>query len=165
MPLLLKFSVFAFLAIFLISFPVREMQAHQNVNDDDYKMTKADLKKYKMLSAMNWKTVNIEQDGRPININEISGEAYMYFYQMKETDKKTKKSKTVYKFKMEMEGSDRIFDIRIKGDSVQFIGVKGWNDFRIINLEKDRFSADQVMDGHVIRWNMTSMPKEDPKKK
>lgn len=160
MQFFVKFNFWLLIALFSCSTAFAQ-------NEAGYKMNKDDMKKVKALSANDWKTKDVERDGKPIDINAIAGEVTMFFYSMKETDKKTKKKSTVYKWKMDMGGQERMFDYHVKGDSIQFIGVRGWNDFKIISMEKDRLVVENVIDGHLMRWNMISKPKvkEEKKKK
>jgi hypothetical protein len=160
MQFFVKFNLLLILGLFISQVSVAQ-------NDAGYKMSKDDLKKVKALSVNDWKTKDLERDGKLIDINAIAGEAIMFFYTMKIKDKKTNKKSTVHKWKMDMGGQERIFDYQVKGDSIQFVGVKGWNDFKIINMEADRLVVENVIDGHVMRWNMLPRPKvkEEKKKK
>jgi len=160
MQFFVKFNLLLILGLFISQVSVAQ-------NDAGYKMSKDDLKKVKALSVNDWKTKDLERDGKLIDINSIAGEAIMFFYTMKIKDKKTNKKSTVHKWKMDMGGQERIFDYQVKGDSIQFVGVKGWNDFKIINMEADRLVVENVIDGHVMRWNMLPRPKvkEEKKKK
>ena len=141
MQLLIKFNFWLILALFTCQVSFAQ-------NEDGYKMSKDDMKKVKALSVNDWKTKNVERDGRPIDINAIAGEVTMFFFSMKETDKKTKKKRTVYKWKADFGGQERMFDYQVKGDSIQFIGVKGWNDFKIISMEKDRLVIENVIESY-----------------
>lgn len=136
----------------------------QSVHAQDRKMTKEEKKKMKILKKIVWQTRDgsgIEENGRPIDFNSITGAAYMHFYVMKEKQKDSKRKKKVNKWKMEIAGQERVFNYEIKGDSIVFEKVKGWNDMRIITLEKDRLVVDQLKDGSIIRWNMVPKKKEE----
>jgi hypothetical protein len=154
MQKIIKFSLFTLL---LLAF---SLQSHAQ----DRKMTKEEKKTMKTLKKTVWQTRDgsgIEKDGRPIDFNNITGAAYMHFYDMKEKQKGSKRKVKVNKWKMEIGGQERVFNYTIKGDSIAFDGVKGWNDMRIITLEKDRLTVDQLSDGSIIRWNMVPKKKED----
>lgn len=158
MQKIIKLNFLLFTAILLVCSSMQSVQAQ------DHKMTKEEKKKMKTLQKTVWQTRDgsgIEKDGRIIDFNSITGAAYMHFYVMKEKQKDTKRKKKVNKWKMEIGGQERIFNYEIKGDSIAFEEVKGWNDMRIITLEKDRLVVDQLKDGSIIRWNMIPKTKED----
>ncbi len=150
MQKLIKFPLLAILFLFSSSIAFAQ---------EEYRMNKKEKKTMKKLMRIDWQTKNIEQDGKFIDFNSIAGPAYLYFYIMKEKQKDKRKKLKVNKWKMEISGQDRIFNYHIKGDSIVFEGLKGWNDMRIIILEKDRLVMDQLNDGSIIRWNM--VPKEE----
>ena len=102
-----------------------------------------------------WQVKSIEQNGRTIDIEKIAGETFMEFYTFEKKDKEGKKIVT-YKYKMEMGGSDRMFDFKLVNDSIQFQKVKGWNDMKIIDLNRaaQKLIVQQHMDGNLIFWNM-----------
>ncbi len=111
-----------------------------------------------------WQIKTIEKGGRTIDINAIAGETFMEFTKSEKKDKDGKKL-VKYRFRMEMGGSDRVFDYKIEGDSVKFVGVKGWNDMHIIALDKEQIKLDQIVDGDMIRWNGYPRPDIDKQKK
>ena len=76
-----------------------------------------------------------------------------------------KKPKTVYKFRMEMGGQDRIFDFKVANDSVKFISVKNWNDMKIVSYSKELTKLDQIVDVDIIRYNLYPRPDLDAAKK
>jgi hypothetical protein len=111
-----------------------------------------------------WEIKTIEKGGRTIDMRSIAGECYMDFSKniKKSEDKKTK---TTYKFRMEMGGQDRIFDYRVMNDSVKFVQVKNWNDMKIVSFGKEETKLDQIVDGDIIRYNLYPRPDLDAAKK
>lgn len=123
-----------------------------------------------------WECKKLQKDGREINIKGIAGIVTMNFKIRKEkktekftdakgNEKKKKVMEIINVFKMEMGGNDRIFNYNIKNDSVQFIGVNGWNDYRIVRIEKDEMVLEHNLDNSIYRWTMIPEPKEKTKKK
>lgn len=106
-----------------------------------------------------WEVKTLEKGGRIINITEIAGETFMEFYRFQKKEKDGK-IKVTYKYRMEMGGSDRMFDFKLVGDSVQFQQVKGWNDMKISSLDKitGELVLDQAIDGDIISWALTLRP-------
>lgn len=122
------------------------------------KMSKTDAKRNKGLMAT-WSVESLQKGSRLIDIKAIAGEVLMHFYPMEKKDKDTGKKFFVYKYKMEGGGFDRIFDYKIEGDSIKFIGVNGWNDLKIIEMDASKLVVDQLMDGDLIRYNMILVTK------
>lgn len=123
-----------------------------------------------------WECSKLQKDGREIRVKEIAGTVTMNFSTRKEkknekyTDakgnEKTKKVTEVTNvFKMEMGGNDRIFNYNVKNDSIQFVGLNGWNDYRIVRAEKDEVVLEHDLDNSLFRWTMIPMPKDTSKKK
>jgi hypothetical protein len=112
-----------------------------------------------------WEVKTLEKGGRVINITEIAGETFMEFYRM-EKKEKDGNLKVTYKFRMEMGGNDRMFDFKLVNDSIQYQEVKGWNDMKIVNLdrEKGEMLLDQSLDGDIIRWALEPRPDIDEEK-
>ena len=134
------------------------LSTYQNLSAQP-KMSEADKEKNKLVQRL-WRVEHIVKDGRVIDIQSIAGETTMKFYTFKKKNKKTKKKRIAYKFKMDMGGGDRIFDYTIQGDSIKFLKVNGWNDFRIIKLNKKTFELDHLSaDGDLIRWVMVATRK------
>lgn len=128
-------------------------------------MSKQDKKKNKQVYGL-WKVKHIKKSGRVIDIQSIIGESTMKFYPYKKKDNKTGKKYIVNKFKMDMGGRDRIFDYTVIGDSIKFLKVNGWNDFKIIELSKEAFEVDHLSaEGDIIRWVMIRKKEEKEKKK
>jgi hypothetical protein len=111
-----------------------------------------------------WQAKNIEKNGRIIDINALAGEVLMEFRQSskKQADGKMK---IVYKARIEMGGSDRIFDYVVANDSVKYQGVEGWNDMKIISQTAEELKFDQIVDDDLLRWNMFPRPDLDKKRK
>lgn len=134
------------------------------------KMSKADAKRNKTLMAT-WSVETIQKGGRVIDIKAIAGETLMHFYPIEKKDKDSGKKYLVYKYKMEGGGFDRIFDYKIEGDSIKFVGVNGWNDLKIIEMDAAKLVVDQLVDGDIIRYNMKfveklkGLPGQDSEKK
>ena len=137
---------------------------------DDKKVAKTIVKVKK------WQCDKLLKDGRELKVKQILGVVTMEFSVFKEKknkkivdakgNEKTKKVMEITNvFKMEMGGNDRIFNYHIKNDSIQFVGLDGFNDFRIIRSEKDEFVIEQVLDKGLFRWTMIPAPKEKKKKK
>jgi hypothetical protein len=112
-----------------------------------------------------WEVKTLEKAGRIINITEIAGETFMEFYRFEKKDKEGKLTVT-YKFRMEMGGNERMFDFKLVNDSIQYQQVKGWNDMKIVNLdrEKGELLLDQSLDGDIIQWALTPRPDIDIEK-
>jgi hypothetical protein len=106
-----------------------------------------------------WEVKTLEKSGRIINITEIAGETFMEFYRFQKIEKDGK-IKITYKYRMEMGGSDRMFDFKLVGDSIQFQQVKGWNDMKISSLDPitGDLTLDQAIDGDIISWALISRP-------
>lgn len=102
-----------------------------------------------------WQVKSLDQNGRSIDIEKIAGETFMEFYTYEKKDKDGNKVIT-YKYRMEMGGSDRMFDFKLVNDSIQFQKVKGWNDLKILELNRETgsFIVEQFMDGNNITWYM-----------
>ncbi|WMX16962.1 MULTISPECIES: lipocalin family protein [unclassified Aureispira] len=123
-----------------------------------------------------WECKKLQKDGREINIKGIAGIVTMEFRIRKDmktekftdakgNEKKKKVKEVINVFKMEMGGNDRIFNYNVKNDSVQFVGVNGWNDYRIVRVEKDEMVLEHNLDNSIYRWTMIPSPKDKPKKK
>jgi len=137
---------------------------------------KDDIKAAKTLAKVaKWECKKLQKDGREINIKAVAGIVTMEFTVRKEKKKKTEvdkngkeKTKMVKEitnvFKMEMGGNDRIFNYNVKSDSVQFVGLKGFNDYRIVRIEKDEMVLEHDLDDSLFRWTMIPAPKEKKKK-
>lgn len=138
---------------------------------------KADKKNAKMIAKVGlWECDKLQKDGREINIKGIAGTVTMKFTIRKEkktekftdakgVEKKKKVTEIVNVFKKEMGGNDRIFNYEIKNDSIQFVGLNGWNDYRIVRVEKDEMILEHSLDDSIYRWTMIPSPKEKPKKR
>ena len=139
---------------------------------------KDDIKAAKILAKVNkWECKKLQKDGREINIKAIAGIVTMEFSARKEkktktvtdkkgNEKKQKVTEVVNVFKMEMGGNDRIFNYNVESDSIKFIGLNGWNDYRIVRVEKDEIVLEHTLDDSLYRWTMIPAPKEKaPKKK
>lgn len=135
--------------------------------------SKTDKKNAKLiLKVGKWEAQKLLSDGRPINIKAVVGEVYMDFSTKKETntetitdkkgrEKKKKTTKMVNVFKMEMGGSDRIFNYNIEADSIKFVGLKGWNDYRIVRVGKDELVIEQILNNSLMRWVMVPSEEEE----
>ncbi|MGH1338575.1 MAG: hypothetical protein ACRBFS_20845 [Aureispira sp.] len=139
----------------------------QAQDKDDKKIAKT------LVKQRSWKCKTLRIDGREVNVQAIVGDVNMDFFVRKQerkvtvTDKKgNEKKKTIKEkvnvFQMEMGGSDRIFNYNIKQDSVQFVGLKGWNDYRIVSASKEEVVLEHVLDDSLMRWIM--VPNEEAKK-
>ncbi|MBL4650015.1 MAG: hypothetical protein JKY03_09805 [Aureispira sp.] len=138
---------------------------------------KEDKKNAKTIAKIGlWECEKLQKDGRVINLKGIAGAVTMKFSIRKEKrtekftnakgeEKKKKVTELVNVFKMEMGGNDRIFNYNIKSDSVQFIGLNGWNDYRIVRIGKDEMILEHNLDNSIYRWSMIPAPKEKSKKK
>jgi hypothetical protein len=138
---------------------------------------KEDKKNAKIIAKIGlWECDKLQKDGREINIKAIAGTVTMKFTIRK--DKKTEKftdakgveqkkkvTEVINVFQKEMGGNDRIFNYEIKNDSIQFIGLNGWNDYRIVRVEKDEMILEHNLDNSIYRWTMIPSPKEKTKKK
>jgi hypothetical protein len=157
----------------LISVMLLLLGAQQSFAQD-----KEDKKAAKTIAKVGmWECKKLQKDGREINIKGIAGTVTMEFRIRKEkktekftdskgVEKKKKVMEIVNVFKMEMGGNDRIFNYEIKNDSVQFVGLNGWNDYRIVRVDKDEMVLEHDLDDNSIyRWTMIPTPKEKPKKK
>lgn len=159
------FKLTVFLSFFTLLWGLPSLQAQDK---EDKKIAKA-LTKHR-----SWKCKTLKIDGREVNVQAIVGEVTMDFFVRKEerkitvTDKKgNDKKKTIKEkvnvFQMQMGGSDRIFNYNVKQDSIQFIGLKGWNDYRVVRADKDEIVLEHVLDDSLMRWVM--VPNMEEKKK
>lgn len=123
-----------------------------------------------------WECSKLQKDGREINIKAIAGTVTMNFFVRKETknekytapnglEKVKKITESINVFKMEIGGNDRIFNYNVKSDSIKFVGLSGWNDYRIVRTAKDEVVLEHDMDNSLHRWTMIPTPKENEKKK
>ena len=123
-----------------------------------------------------WEAEKLFSDGKPVNLKAVVGEVYIDFESKKETttqtitdkkgrDKKKKITEVVNVFRMEIGGNDRIFNYEVKNDSIQFVGLKGWNDYRIVRLEKEELVLEQVLDNSLMRWVLVPFYEEEEKKR
>jgi hypothetical protein len=139
---------------------------------------KEDKKAAKVIAKVGmWECKKLQKDGREINIKGIAGTVTMKFTIRKEKktekftngkgeEKKKKVTEIVNVFKMDMGGNDRIFNYHVNNDSIQFVGLNGWNDYRIVRVEKDEMVLEHDLDDNSIyRWTMIPSPKEKPRKK
>lgn len=136
---------------------------------------KNDLKTNKALTKTGkWECKKLQKDGREINIKAIAGIVTMDFSVLKEKKTKTitdakgrEKKKKVMEitnlFRMEMGGNDRVFNYNVKNDSIQFVSLKDWNDYRIVRVEKDELVLEHNLDNSLFRWTM--VPATEPKDK
>ncbi|BDS09800.1 hypothetical protein [Aureispira anguillae] len=137
---------------------------------------KEDKKAAKTIAKVGkWECKKLQKDGREINLKAIAGIVTMDFSVRKEkvtkkvtdakgVEKKKKVMEVTNVFKMEMGGNDRIFNYHIKNDSIQFVGLNGWNDYRIVRIEKDEIVLEHSLDNSLFRWTMIPSPKEKKKK-
>lgn len=138
---------------------------------------KEDKKNAKTIAKIGlWECDKLQKDGREINIKGIAGTVTMQFTIRKDkktekytdakgVEKKKKVTEVINVFKKEMGGNDRIFNYEIKNDSIQFVGLNGWNDYRIVRVEKDEMILEHNLDDSIYRWTMIPSPKEKPKKR
>lgn len=136
---------------------------------------KDDIKNAKtLLKVGKWQCKKLQKDGREIDINAIAGTVVMDFSVHKEkktkkftdakgNEKKKKVMEITNVFKMEMGGNDRIFNYNIASDSIKFVGLNGWNDYRIVRVEKDEMVLEHNLDDSLYRWTMVPSPKEKKK--
>ncbi len=138
----------------------------QAQDKDDKKIAKT------LTKQRSWKCKTLSIDGREVNVQAIVGDVTMDFFVRKEekkvtvTDKKGNEKKKKVKekvnvFQMQMGGNDRIFNYNVKQDSVQFIGLKGWNDYRVVRADKDEVVLEHVLDNSLMR--LTMVPYEEEK--
>lgn len=143
---------------------------------ESFSQDKEDLKTAKNLIKVNkWQCDKLQKDGRELNVKGLVGIVTMEFSVFKERKNKkvtdangNEKTKKVLEktnvFKMMMGGNDRIFNYNIKNDSIQFIGLDGFNDFRVVRSEKAELVIEQQLDNSLFRWTMLPAPKEKKKK-
>ncbi|CAA6829436.1 MAG: Unknown protein [uncultured Aureispira sp.] len=136
-----------------------------------------DKKNAKIIAKIGmWDCKKLQKDGREINIKAIAGVVTMQFTILKQKktekytdakgeEKKKKVNEVVNVFQMEMGGNDRIFNYEIKKDSIQFVGLNGWNDYRIIRVEKDEMVLEHNLDDSIYRWTMIPAVKVKTKKR
>lgn len=161
------FKVSLLISVMLLLFGAQQAFAQDK---DDKKNAKTILK------VSLWECDKLQQNGRVMNVKGIAGIVTMGFTIVKEKktekftdakgeEKKKKVTELVNVFKMEMGGNDRIFNYEIKNDSIQFLGLNGWNDYRIVRVEKDEMILEHNLDNNIYRWTMIPTPKEKTKKK
>jgi hypothetical protein len=151
----------------IVSLMILLLGAQQSLAQD-----KDDIKAAKTIEKVaKWECKKLQKDGREVNIKAVAGIVTMSFTVRKEkknktiVDKngkeKTKKVKEITNvFKMEMGGNDRIFNYNVKSDSIQFVGLKGFNDYRVVRIEKDEMILEHDLDDSLFRWTMIPAPKE-----
>jgi hypothetical protein len=163
MQRLFNLSMFVFLIIFLSGEQAKAQ------DKEDKKIAKSIVKVNK------WQCDKLLKDGRELNVKSILGIVTMEFSIIKEKknkkivdakgNEKTKKVLEVTNvFKMEMGGNDRIFNYHIINDSIKFVGLNGFNDFKVIRSEKDELVIEQILDKKLWRWTLIPAPKEKKKK-
>jgi len=114
---------------------------------------KDDKKAAKTIAKVSmWDCKKLQKDGREINIKGIAGIVTMEFRVRKE--KKTEKI-------TDSKGNEK----KKKVMEIINIGVNGWNDYRIVRLDKDEMILEHNLDDSIYRWTMIPTPKEKTKKK
>ncbi len=170
-------TIFASLCLMTLSVQAQEAPEAeaQTVKPLSKEQLSKDANSLKNISKVGtWTTKKLQKNGREVDILAHVGEVTMKFSSrvLKKNKKielangktKTKKVKeTVNSFKMDMGGSDRIFDYTVAQDSVRFVGVSGFNDFRIVRADKGELVLEQSLDGDLLRWYME--PLDEKKKK
>ena len=172
-PLKIQVPVFSFLKFilfmrfFLLSlccaFLLSGLQAQP------WQPAKKDKKRTALLLG-SWDTEGVEKSGRQIDVKKVFGEVIFHYYILERKNKKTNKMEKHYKYKVEMGGTDRIFDFELRGDSISFPDVDGWNDCHILLLDKKNMELEQVIDGNIHIWKLNRLPpapkpKKETKKK
>lgn len=156
------FKLTILLSLFTLLWSLPAVQAQDK---DDKKAAKT------LTKQKSWKCKTLQIDGREVNVQAIVGDVTMDFFVRKEerkvtvTDKKgNDKKKTIKEkvnvFQMQMGGSDRIFNYDVKQDSIQFVGLKGWSDYRIVRADKDEIVLEHVLDDSLMRWTMVPYEEE-----
>lgn len=133
------------------------------------KMSKEDKYTLKWLTKVrNWKSKQLKVNGREINVKRIMGDVLMDFYVYEKKNKKTGEKERTYKHKLDMAGSNRIFDFVVENDSIKFVGLGGWNDYEIKRIDKTEVVLIHKLDSKEHRWVMvpnTEAVKPEKKKK
>jgi len=162
-----SFNVSMLISVMLLLFGVQHAFAQDS----------KDKKNAKIIAQIGlWDCKKLQKDGREINIKAIAGIVTMQFTIRKEKktekytngkgeEKKKKVMDVVNVFQMEMGGNDRIFNYDVKKDSIKFLGLNGWNDYRIIRVEKDEMVLEHNLDESIYRWTMIPAPKVKPRKR
>lgn len=107
-----------------------------------------------LLKIGSWKSKQLKVNGREIAVQKIMGDVLMDFYIYESKNKKTGKKEKTYKHKLDMAGSNRIFDFNIENDSLKFVEVNGWNDYEIKRIDKTEVVIIHRLDNKEHRWVM-----------
>jgi hypothetical protein len=150
-------KILLFLLALLATAPASLLaQEDLQLRPDNYKLSKAAKKQLKQLTGT-WDMLTIEVQGRTINYKEYD-EMQIIFYDRTKKNDKTKKSETNYYYKANWpaRGVDRIFEYFFNegADSIKFVGVKGYNDVKIVSVDDKNLVLDQISDGSVQRWTL-----------
>ena len=158
-----------------------ELKAQEDLGNqrpEPYVMSKEAQKRFKTLTGV-WDLETIEVSGRTINYKEHDEMQVSFYIRVKEkkdkeTNKKTKSTHYFYKANWPARGVDRIFEFYLpeQADSIIFIGVKGFNDMKIVQAYTQELVLEQVSDGNIQTLNFkrlataveTNKPKKKPKK-
>ena len=135
--------------------------------NESYAQDKEDKKMNETLAKVNkWRCKKVLVDGKEINLDSTNiGVVTMEFSVLKKrkikkitTKKGVEKNKKVLEmtnvFKIEMSGNDRIFNYNIKNDSIQFMSVKGFNDYKIISINDTELLLEHVLNKSKFSWVM-----------
>ncbi len=158
---------FALLFIFLLNTQQLNAQSESTQKKKDKKTAQIIYK----VGA--WESYKTEKNGAPFNLESIAGKATMTFIhrtlkktkEVKETGKVKKYKEIVNSFKMEMGGNDRIFNFTIENDSIKFIKINGFSDYRIVRVDAAELVLEQELDNSLFRWVMRPKKKEKKVKK
>jgi hypothetical protein len=122
------------------------------------KMSKSDKKGYKqLLKVGTWEAKGLSKNGSPVDFTAYA-EMLMDFE--KHVTKKNKKKIVRHVLWVDMSGGNRNFDFEYKNDSIQFLNVRGLNDYRIISVDKEFLVLEQVLNQDLYRWKFSPAPKE-----
>jgi hypothetical protein len=114
------------------------------------KMSKADKKGYKqLLKVGTWEAKGLSKNGSPVDFTAYA-EMLMDFE--KHTTKKNKKKTVRHVLWIDMSGGNRNFDFEYKNDSIQFLNVRGLNDYRVVSVDKELLIMEQVLNQDLYRW-------------
>ncbi|MFM7021425.1 MAG: hypothetical protein ACKOXB_00490 [Flavobacteriales bacterium] len=126
----------------LLTFPVMLMFYSMSIQKS------AEGKQWKVFSAHEWKVKDMVKNGKTVDIVKYTGDQYYSFFIEKEGKKKIKK------FKVEMGGETRVFECGIVGDSLKLFNPPGWNNYKIISVQKEKAVLEQISLGTTVQWNL-----------
>ncbi|MCX6182200.1 MAG: hypothetical protein NT150_09760 [Bacteroidetes bacterium] len=129
----------------LLALPALVLFFSMSTNSDQKSNPK---KQWKMISSHQWKIKDMVKNGKTVDIVKYTGDQFYSFF----TEKAGKKK--INKVKIEIGAEVRLFECGIVGDSIKLYNASGWNNYKIISLQKDKAVLEQVSLGTNVQWNL-----------